>query len=361
MLSITLAASKAQYAVPILDDLNNNQHHAQDNFGQYNYGYQTPELAKQEIKTADGVTQGEYSYMDANGKLQIVRYIADDINGFRVAATNLPAAPGPVEDAAAPQVEVKSEPAPQPVPVTPVVQVAPVVQAAPVVQTPHVYAPYAPIFGAHFLPNDLQNNQHHAQDEFGQYNYGYQTPEAAKQEIKTADGVTQGEYSYIDANGILQIVKYIADDINGFRVSATNLPKAPGPTQPAAPVQQQSYVSPQYVPYAPSYPYLSPVVSHQAPIPVEEPETYALDLRKGGVDDLVNAELQRTEDRDAYGIVLGSYQYLDTEGTPQTVRYKADDLGFQVLESTIPVVEPIAPQPVGFTPEVLAAREEHLR
>ena len=205
--------------------------------------------------------------------------------------------------------------------------------------------------------DDLNNNQHHAQDNFGQYNYGYQTPELAKQEIKTADGVTQGEYSYIDANGVLQIVKYIADDINGFRVSATNLPRAPGPAQPvapAAPVQQQSYVSPQYVPYAPSYPYLIPTVSHQAPIPAEVPETYA-------ADDLVNAELQRTEDRDAYGIVLGSYQYLDTEGTPQTVRYKADDLGFQVLESTIPVEEPIAPQPVGFTPEVLAAREEHLR
>lgn len=34
-------------------------------------------------------------------------------------------------------------------------------------------------------------------------------------------------YSYIDANGILQTVTYTADDQNGFRVSASNLPQPP--------------------------------------------------------------------------------------------------------------------------------------
>lgn len=34
-------------------------------------------------------------------------------------------------------------------------------------------------------------------------------------------------YSYIDANGILQTVSYTADDKNGFRVSASNLPQPP--------------------------------------------------------------------------------------------------------------------------------------
>lgn len=34
-------------------------------------------------------------------------------------------------------------------------------------------------------------------------------------------------YSYIDANGILQTVSYTADDENGFRVSASNLPQPP--------------------------------------------------------------------------------------------------------------------------------------
>lgn len=34
-------------------------------------------------------------------------------------------------------------------------------------------------------------------------------------------------YSYIDSNGILQTVTYTADDENGFRVSASNLPQPP--------------------------------------------------------------------------------------------------------------------------------------
>lgn len=66
---------------------------------------------------------------------------------------------------------------------------------------------------------------YHAQDNHGQYAYGYATPTSTKSETKTADGVTQGGYSYIDSHGILQTVNYIADAIHGFRVAATNLPQ----------------------------------------------------------------------------------------------------------------------------------------
>ena len=65
--------------------------------------------------------------------------------------------------------------------------------------------------------------QYHAQDDAGQYNYGFSSPDQTKQEVKTADGVTRGGYSYIDANGIVQTVNYISDAM-GFRVAATNLP-----------------------------------------------------------------------------------------------------------------------------------------
>jgi hypothetical protein len=44
--------------------------------------------------------------------------------------------------------------------------------------------------------------------------------------------VTTGSYQYIDANGLLQTVNYIADPVNGFRVAGTNLPV--GPAVPAA-------------------------------------------------------------------------------------------------------------------------------
>ena len=72
------------------------------------------------------------------------------------------------------------------------------------------------------------NSQFHAQSELGEYNYGYVNGESSKQEFKTADGIVQGTYSYVDANGILQTVNYISD-AEGFKVAATNLPKAPVP------------------------------------------------------------------------------------------------------------------------------------
>merc|ERR1712073_281883 len=96
----------------------------------------------------------------------------------------------------------------------PVVQdAAPVVQAAPVSQAasyvPATYAtnyayqtPVAPVVAT----ADAANTQYHAQDDFGQFNYGYSNPLSTKQELKTADGVTRGSYSYVDANGIIQTV-----------------------------------------------------------------------------------------------------------------------------------------------------------
>uniref|UniRef100_A0A1B0A6F8 Cuticle protein 6 n=1 Tax=Glossina pallidipes TaxID=7398 RepID=A0A1B0A6F8_GLOPL len=68
-----------------------------------------------------------------------------------------------------------------------------------------------------------QLQQYHNQDALGQYSYGYSEPLSAKEETRTADGITKGSYSYIDANSLLQTVDYTADS-NGFRVAATNLP-----------------------------------------------------------------------------------------------------------------------------------------
>ncbi|KAI9586967.1 uncharacterized protein LOC119632215 [Glossina fuscipes] len=68
-----------------------------------------------------------------------------------------------------------------------------------------------------------QLQQYHNQDALGQYSYGYSEPLSAKEETRTADGITKGSYSYIDTNGLLQTVDYTADS-NGFRVAATNLP-----------------------------------------------------------------------------------------------------------------------------------------
>merc|ERR1712184_164 len=99
---------------------------------------------------------------------------------------------------------------------------APVAAAAPVAVAPAPVVASAPVVVA-ATPVDTTNSQYHAQDDFGQYNYGYSDPNSVKQEVKTADGVTRGSYSYVDANGIVQTVNYISDAM-GFRVAATNLP-----------------------------------------------------------------------------------------------------------------------------------------
>merc|ERR1719510_1077526 len=69
-------------------------------------------------------------------------------------------------------------------------------------------------------------SQFHAQDEFGNLNYGYTNTNSAKQEVGNTYGGVQGAYSYVDANGELQRVEYVADDL-GFRVADSRLPVAP--------------------------------------------------------------------------------------------------------------------------------------
>nr|CAD7414396.1 unnamed protein product [Timema cristinae] len=93
--------------------------------------------------------------------------------------------------------------------------------------TPYAAAPLAAA-----VPHAASvSTQYHAQDELGQYSYGYSGGPSAKQETRTLDGVTRGGYSYIDAHGLVQSASYVSDPINGFRVAATNLPV--GPSAPA--------------------------------------------------------------------------------------------------------------------------------
>jgi len=335
------------------------QFHAQDEFGQFSFGYQNINSAKTETKDAFGVTRGSYQYVDANGVLQTVNYISDDINGFRVAGTNIPVAPeavavaGPVAPAAAPLVAPVA-PAETPevaaaraehlaahaealansvekreaepidgdyeLPLAPVLQLpVPIVNNAPAPVLNHLVqtipAPFAaPVPTPNFLPvNQIfaprqfafvpapapqpilnqaafapaplplaaapvpahaplsiaptpiaaplaapvpvapivepPSSQFHAQDEFGQFSFGYQNINSAKTETKDAFGVTRGSYQYVDANGVLQTVNYIADDINGFRVAGTNIPVAPEAALVAAPVAPVS--APLVAPVAP--------------------------------------------------------------------------------------------------------------
>lgn len=94
------------YTAPVVPVEVSSQYHSQDSLGQYSYGYTGGLSSKAEARSADGITRGSYSYVDPEGKVQSVQYTADDVNGFRVAATNLPVAP------ALPAVRTVEEPKP---------------------------------------------------------------------------------------------------------------------------------------------------------------------------------------------------------------------------------------------------------
>lgn len=108
--------------------------------------------------------------------------------------------------------------------------------------------------------------QYHSQDEWGQYAYGYSGGPSAKHEQRTADGVTRGGYSYVDANGLVQSVSYVSDPVNGFRAAGTNFPTETKAAPAAVPVQQ--VVHHEYVPASAPVPvpvhhdYVVPVSAH---------------------------------------------------------------------------------------------------
>merc|ERR1712004_595943 len=145
----------------------------------------------------------------------------------------------------APEPLIHPLPAAAPV-ISPLPAAAPLVHplpaAAPLVHNLPAAAPLAPqplpLAGAPIpVPIQAPSSQFHAQDEFGQFSFGYENINSAKTETKDAFGVTRGSYQYVDANGIVQTVNYIADDINGFRVAGTNIPTAPAqPVVAAAPL-----------------------------------------------------------------------------------------------------------------------------
>ncbi|OAD59916.1 Cuticle protein 6, partial [Eufriesea mexicana] len=297
------------------------QYHIQDGSGGYHYSFTGPHHAKSE-SSLNGITQGGYSYIDANGILQTVTYTADDQNGFRVSASNLPQPPkndlqtmqetpevaaakkSHLEELQKSQLRDQSNyqsnilsykilpsyfsfaqlrkddeknlavreiaqtsknpfllssseaerievPKPDPslskiLPSATVSSLSPrpgqqqdqkndeqpsqgnsleigkLVSLGSVQRPVSVPAPYVlPVLPYRLLHSAL----HHTQDSLGQYDYSYTGDSSAKTESRSLDGTTRGAYSYIDPNGVLQQVHYVADH-NGFRVMATNLPEA---------------------------------------------------------------------------------------------------------------------------------------
>merc|ERR1712156_476400 len=145
--------------------------------------------------------------------------------------------------------------------------------AYPVVTTGATYAPTytAPVAAPTVAAAPaVTATQYHGQDELGNTQYGYSNINSAKHEVGNAHGV-QGTYSYVDANGIVQTTNYIADDL-GFRVSATNLPVAPGTPEVMAPITAPSLTG--SFPVAATTPVVAPA-TYTVPVAAHTPVTYA--------------------------------------------------------------------------------------
>lgn len=69
-------------------------------------------------------------------------------------------------------------------------------------------------------------SQYQALDQYGQYTFGFTGGDLARSETRGADGSVRGSYSYVDEEGRTQTQHYVADEL-GFRVTGTNLPRAP--------------------------------------------------------------------------------------------------------------------------------------
>merc|ERR1711990_1143033 len=152
-----------------------------------------------------------------------------------------------------------------------------------------------------------------------------------------------------------------------------------------------------YAPYAQAYaPVAAPapvVAAAPAIIPPVSSQFHAGDEFGNSQYGYSNLNSAKHEIGNAFGQKSGSYQYVDPAGKLQTVSYVADELGFRVVDSRLPVApvhdaelpvapvhdaelpvapvheytlpvapvyDGVAPAPVEKTPEVAAAEAEHL-
>jgi len=65
----------------------------------------------------------------------------------------------------------------------------------------------------------------HVQDEAGQYSFSHWGGPNTRVETKDAVGRVAGSFAYVDPEGEVQVRKYAAGPVSGFRVAASDLPE----------------------------------------------------------------------------------------------------------------------------------------
>jgi len=189
---------------------------------------------------------------------------------------------------------------------------APVAAAAPVVAAP-AYAAYAPYYHP--------GSQFHAQDGLGNLNYGYANINSNAHVVGNTYGGVTGAYSYVDANGKLQQVEYVADAA-GFRTADSRLPVAPVYDGVAPTFNPEPLVAPTFNPeplVAPTFnpePLVAPVFTGVAPEPVEDtPEVAEAKAAHLALLEAANAPAERKR-RDADAAIIGGSSRIISAPTP---------------------------------------------
>ncbi|XP_071522313.1 uncharacterized protein [Panulirus ornatus] len=67
--------------------------------------------------------------------------------------------------------------------------------------------------------------KYHAQDEMGQYSFRHWGGSNTRTESRDFTGRTSGSFAYVNPDGDVQVRKYGASPITGFKVAASDLPK----------------------------------------------------------------------------------------------------------------------------------------
>lgn len=340
------------------------QYHSQDEFGQYAYGYSGGPSAKHEQRTADGVTQGGYSYVDANGIVQSMSYVSDPVNGFRVAGTNLPvdanSAPVPLHHAAMPvvhDVPAVHSWAPATVMHSAVPAMPSVVDARLLAEPVVPAAPLPTMKLAKALTPAGTSNLH----------YPEHPVYLAARKKRSADLYPmESAYATSVAHHAAPVHAPVATSYTRVvRHESPTVHYAPAPIAYApAPILRHYAPAPAPLVYAPA-----PVVRHYAPAPapivyaaapepaiIAAPEPAIIAAPAPAVvtapvksqyhvqDDFgqytygyTDGESAKTETRYADGTTKGSYSYVDDNGAVQAMHYTADADGFRAAGTNIPV------------------------
>jgi len=185
--------------------------------------------------------------------------------------------------------------------------------AAPVAAAPVAAAPVAAPAYAAYAPYSA-GSQFHAQDEFGNLNYGYANINSNAHVVGNTYGGVSGGYSYVDANGALQQVQYVADGA-GFRVADSRLPVAPtfNPEPLVAPTfNPEPLVAPTFNPE----PLVAPVYTGVAPESVvDTPEVAEAKAAHLALVAAATAPAERKR-READAAILGGASRIISAPTP---------------------------------------------